>query len=61
MIITKKEFKILKSNKINNLQKRKIARRIRKRNKILSNIFYSILIIITFDLYFVYALNGYHF
>ena len=33
MIITKKEFKILKSNKINDLQKRKIARKIEKKNK----------------------------
>ena len=61
MIITKKEFKILKSNKINDLQKRKIAKRIRKRNEILSNIFYTVLIVITFDLCFIYALNGYHF
>ena len=61
MIITKKEFKILKSNKINDLQKRKIARRIRKRSEILSNIFYSALIISAFDLCFIYALNGYHF
>ena len=30
MIITKKEFKILKSNKTNGLQKRKIARKIEK-------------------------------
>ena len=61
MIITKKEFKILKSNKINDLQKRKIAKRIRKRNEILSNIFYSALIISAFDLCFIYALNEYHF
>lgn len=33
MIITKKEFKILKSNKINDLQKRKISRKIEKKNK----------------------------
>lgn len=33
MFITKKEFKILKSNKTNELQKRKISRKIEKKNK----------------------------
>lgn len=58
MIITKKEFEILKYNDI---KKRKIIRRIKKRNEILSNIFYSMLIISAFALCFIYALNGYHF
>ncbi len=61
MLITKKEFKILKSNKVSELQKRKVVRKIEKRNEILSNIFYSILIITFFETCFTYALNGYHF
>ena len=53
MIITKKEFKILKSNKTNELQKRKISRKIEKKNKNIK----IIIIILFFILAFVIVGN----
>ena len=53
MIITKKEFKILKNNKINDLQKRKIIRKIEKKNKNIK----IIIIILFFILAFVIVGN----
>ncbi len=61
MIITKKEFKILKSNKINDLQKRKIIRKIEKRTNITKCIFGFIVLELTFIMSILYALNGYNF
>lgn len=48
MIITVKELRILKSNKVNDLQRRKIAKKIEKR----ANIVKSIIIILFFILAF---------
>lgn len=61
MIITKKEFKILKSNKINDLQKRKIIRKIEKRIYTIKYIFRFIILEATFMTIIIYALNGYSF
>ena len=61
MIITKKEFKILKSNKVNELQKRKVARKIEKRTNIIKCIFGFIVLEATFITIIIYALNGYRF
>ena len=61
MIITKKEFKILKSNKINDLQKRKIIRKIEKRIYTIKCIFGFIILEATFMTIIIYALNGYRF
>ena len=61
MIITKKEFKILKSNKINDLQKRKIIRKIEKRINKIKCILGLIILEATFIVSIIYALNGYSF
>ena len=61
MIITKKEFKILKSNKINDLQKRKIIRKIEKRIYTIKCILGLIILGATFMVSIIYALNGYSF
>ena len=61
MIISKKEFKILKSNKINDLQKRKIIRKIEKRIYTIKCIFRFIILEATFMTIIIYALNGYSF
>lgn len=61
MIITKKEFKILKSNKTNELQKRKVTRKIEKRTNIIKCIFGFIVLELTFIISILYALNGYSF
>ena len=61
MIITQKEFKILKSNKVNELQKRKVARKIEKRTNIIKCIFGFIVLELTFMISILYALNGYNF
>lgn len=61
MIITKKEFKILKSNKINDLQKRKIIRKIEKRTNTIKCILGLIILELIFIISILYALNGYNF
>lgn len=61
MIITKKEFKILKSNKINDLQKRKMARKIEKRTNTIKCVFGFIVLELIFIISILYALNGYNF
>ena len=61
MIINKKEFKILKSNKINDLQKRKIIRKIEKRIYTIKCILGLIILEATFMVSIIYALNGYSF
>lgn len=61
MIITQKEFKMLKSNKINNLQKRKIIRKIEKRMYAIKCILGLIILEATFIASIIYFLNGYNF
>ncbi len=61
MIITKKEFKILKNNKTNELHKRKVVRKIEKRTNTIKCIFGFIVLESTFVISILYILNGYSF
>lgn len=61
MLITKKEFKILKSNKVSELQKRKVTRKIEKRINAIKCILGFIILESTFVINILYALNGYSF
>ena len=61
MIITNKEFKILKNNKTNELHKRKVVRKIEKRTNTIKCIFGFIVLESTFVISILYILNGYSF
>lgn len=50
MIITKKEFKILKNNKTNELHKRKVVRKIEKRTSTVKNIIIILFFILVFGI-----------